>query len=111
MLKTDARAVGTSFRDVTFNYAIVKGISLGEPFGKVRSNGVFTINNIGSRDETLIAFNATNGIRVSTGCFSGSLEDFKAKVISRHRPRSYHRDCYLLAVKLIETKFRRQCKV
>jgi hypothetical protein len=59
---------------------------------------------IGSRAATLTASaDAKIGIRVTTGCFSGSLADFEAAVQATHGD-SDHGQHYRLAIALIKGK-------
>lgn len=63
---------------------------------------VLTIGPIGSRSATLtIHPDTTCGVRFTTGCFSGSRDEFVAEVAERH-PSGKYRDQYDLAVKLAD---------
>lgn len=63
---------------------------------------VLTIGPIGSRSATLtIHPDTTCGVRFTTGCFSGSRDEFVAAVAERH-PSGKYRDQYDLAVKLAD---------
>ena len=66
--------------------------------------GVLTIGPIGSRADALLAIlDESGGIRVTTGCFSGSLTEFEAAVQATHGD-SEHGQHYRLAIALIKGK-------
>jgi hypothetical protein len=67
-------------------------------------SGVLSVGPIGSRAATLLAvIDAAGGIRVATGCFSGSLAEFEAAVQATHGD-SDHGQHYRLAIALIKAK-------
>ena len=53
---------------------------LGEKAGKLLDKGFFQCGPVGSRNDRLFAFHTDKGIFVSTGCFFGSLDEFREKV-------------------------------
>jgi len=59
---------------------------------------------IGSEDGTLTAFRTKKGIRVTRGCFSGSLKKFKKAVKEYHADNSKVLDEYKTIIKLIEKR-------
>jgi hypothetical protein len=52
----------------------------------------------------LNAFLTENGIRLQTGCFFGSVEQFKSKLTETHKG-TIHEVEYLAAIALIEKHF------
>lgn len=62
------------------------------------------IGAIGSRDDTTTFYRGTDGgIYVSCGCFSGSIDDFAAKVKQVHAGTK-HEKTYLLAIELAKAQ-------
>jgi hypothetical protein len=59
------------------------------------------IGPIGSRADYLIAVVTTDGVRVTAGCFSGTLDEFRAAVESTHGDSEHGRD-YRAAIAMIE---------
>ena len=78
---------------------------LGEKIGKLKAGGYFTCGPQGSRNDMLMAFNSDNGMFVKAGCFTGSLDEFRAAVIKTHGKTSKHGKLYLGVANLIEYKF------
>jgi hypothetical protein len=71
------------------------------------SNYYLAIGPIGSRDATLTAtINKNGGINVLTGCYFGSLDEFKKRVKEKHGKNEYAKD-YLEAIKIIRLKLGR----
>ena len=56
------------------------GADLGEVVGKMLSEGFFQCGPVGSRRDFLLAFHTDKGIFIKTGCFFGTIEQFRAKV-------------------------------
>jgi hypothetical protein len=81
------------------------GANLGEKIGKLKAGGYFTCGPQGSRNGMLMALNSDNGMFVKAGCFTGSLEEFRAAVIKTHGKTSKHGKLYLGVANLIEYKF------
>ena len=48
------------------------------------TNAIIQIGPIGSRADMMLVFNTDDGLRVSTGCFYGSADDFLARVMETH---------------------------
>lgn len=65
---------------------------------------VFTVGPIGSRSDTLTAFNTGTGLILQTGCFFGSLDEFRAALIAAH-DMNKHREEYEAALTFIEKHF------
>ena len=67
---------------------------------------IFVVGPVGSRDAYLTAtVDAKIGIRISTGCFSGSLSEFRAEVKKTHGADSFHGRMYMGIANLIALKF------
>ena len=70
----------------------------------MESSDCITIGAIGSRDDTTTFYRGTDGgIYVSCGCFSGSVDDFAAKVKAVHAGTK-HEKTYLLAIELAKAQ-------
>lgn len=68
------------------------------------SSDYIAIGAIGSRDDTTTFYRGTDGgIYVSCGCFSGSIDDFAAKVKEVHAGTKHERT-YLLAIELAKAQ-------
>lgn len=64
---------------------------------------VFWVSKIGSRLGTTTFFKSKPGVEVSCGCFSGTLEQFEAKVNETHGNDKYGEE-YRLAIELAKLK-------
>ncbi len=60
------------------------------------------ISNIGSRNDTLMAFLTDKGIYVRAGCFFDTLDAFRAAVKETHGPIGLHAKEYAVAIQMIE---------
>ena len=70
----------------------------------MKSSDCIAIGAIGSRDDTTTFYRGTDGgIYVSCGCFSGSIDDFAAKVKAVHAGTKHERT-YLLAIELAKAQ-------
>lgn len=70
----------------------------------MKSSDCITIGAIGSRNDTTTFYRgADGGIYVSCGCFSGSIDDFAAKVKAVHAGTK-HEKTYLLAIELAKAQ-------
>ena len=67
----------------------------------VGSRPVMQIGPIGSRADYLVAVVTTDGVRVTAGCFSGTLDEFRAAVESTHGDSEHGRD-YRAAIAMIK---------
>lgn len=66
-----------------------------------KSEDVLPLGSLGSREDTLTAiFNQDCGIRVATGCWSGTLDEFEARVREVHGDNEYGRE-YQAAITFI----------
>lgn len=75
-------------------------------FGDARVCGdaqVFWVSKIGSRLGTTTFFKSKLGVEVSCGCFSGTLEQFEAKVNETHGNDKYGEE-YRLAIELAKLR-------
>ncbi len=85
--------------------ADLRGANLGEAklggADLVGSRPVMQIGPIGSRADYLIAVVTTDGVRVTAGCFSGTLDGFRAAVESTHGDSEHGRD-YRAAIAMIK---------
>ena len=86
----------------------LRGADLGGEAGKLKANGFFSAGPLGSCSDMLMAFHTDNDVFVRTGCFFGSLEVFRAKVIETHGAESIHGRLYLAATDLVALKFAEQ---
>lgn len=70
----------------------------------MESSDCITIGAIGSRDDTTTFYRGTDGgIYVSSGCFSGSIDDFSAEVKQVHAGTKHERTS-LLAIELAKAQ-------
>ena len=91
---------GADLRGADLGGAKLGGAKLGGA-NLVGSRPVMQIGPIGSRADYLIAVVTTDGVRVTAGCFSGSLDEFRAAVESTHGYSEHGRD-YRAAIAMIE---------
>ena len=64
----------------------------------------FSVGPVGSRSDMLLGFSTDKGIRLKTGCFFGSIEEFKARAAGTHGD-NIHSQEYAAALAMIETHF------
>ena len=62
------------------------------------------INNIGSRQDGCIIYNAASGLHVRSGCWFGTESEFIARVKDTHEDSKYARQ-YLAAIELARITF------
>ena len=101
----EADLYGANLGGADLREADLYGANLGEKIGKLKANGFFSAGPLGSRNDALIAFHSDKGIFVKAGCFSGSLDEFRTKVIETHGETSKHGKLYLGMANIIEYKF------
>lgn len=66
---------------------------------------IMCVTNVGSRFDRLTAFRTANGeIKITAGCFEGTLKEFEAKVKERHGNDKYAKE-YNEIIKLIKIHF------
>ena len=67
---------------------------------------IFWIGGIGSRNDTTTFFNCKDGeVRVTCGCFFGTLDEFVAKVKKTHGDNE-HAKVYMLAVEMAKVRIK-----
>ncbi len=62
------------------------------------------LSTFGSAGRTTTAFRTSSGVKISCGCFFGSIGEFVAKIKLTHRGTKYERE-YMAMVELIRAKF------
>ena len=77
------------------------GADLGD-WGKLQD--IIIIGPIGSRKAYTTCYKTDKGIYVKCGCFSGTLDEFVAKVKKTHNDNTHERD-YLALVEFVKIKF------
>ena len=85
--------------------ADLRGADLGDGADKLTLFGerpLLQLGPLGSRNDVLLAFLTDRGVYLRAGCFSGSLEAFRAAVLATHGPIGVHAEEYTAAVTLIE---------
>lgn len=94
------------------DWALVGGNAIIKANASIKApSDVLTIGAIGSRDDTTTFYRgADGGIYVSCGCFSGSIDDFAAKVKAVHAGTK-HEKTYLLAVELAKAQMNVESEV
>ena len=75
-------------------------------YGRITTNGrpFIQISPLGEDKRQLMAFNTNKGICLTTGCFTGSISEFKTALKAKHGTNLIAKE-YLLAVDLIENHF------
>ena len=68
-------------------------------------SGYISIGPIGSRYSYLWTRWEESGFMVRTGCFTGTLDEFKKAVKEKHKS-GVHRDEYMVAIKLMEARMK-----
>lgn len=90
---------GEALRDVVVA-AVKAGADLrGADLGGERP--ILQIGPIGSRADYLVAYMTDVGVRIAAGCFSGSLDEFRAAVAETHGDGIHGRE-YAAAIQVIE---------
>lgn len=70
------------------------------------TNDYIIFNNVGSRHDTLTAYRTKyNGVRISVGCFLGSIDEFKNMVLTTHENHEQIKNEYLLIIEVIKNHF------
>lgn len=87
--------IGTLFDNVNYNNNIIKS-----------THDVVCIGNIGSRHSCTTVFKTNNGIFVLCGCFFGTLEEFKMRVLIEHKNNSQYKKEYLDMIDYVQKKFK-----
>lgn len=101
----NANLYKTNLKGVNCRSANIRGANLYD-WGELVDGGYLTIGPIGSRDGDVVFWHTDKGIYVMCGCFSGSLDEFVAKVKKTHKD-NIHTQNYLAAVEFVKGKFER----
>lgn len=89
---------------VISNTADIKGIVVIGHNARIDSNRKYiSIDNVGSRNDTVTFYISDNEIYIKTGCFHDNLKEFKKAVNSTHKGSIYEKE-YNDCIKLAETK-------
>jgi hypothetical protein len=80
----------------------LSGSTLSEYGILVGNSPILQIGPIGSRNDYLIAYTVSAGVCVRTGCFFGSLEEFRVAVETTHGSDTTHGREYAAAIAMIE---------
>ena len=65
----------------------------------------FFVGPLGSDQRQLMAVSTEKGIHLATGCFSGSIDDFRAALKKKHGKNEHGKE-YEAALELIELHFK-----
>lgn len=69
-------------------------------------NNILSISNIGSRNATTTFIKYPDkSIHVNCGCFSGTIDEFKQKVLKTHKNNEKYKKEYLYAIEFVLHKF------
>lgn len=99
---------------VIFGNAIINTISpiliLNGHFGDsaliLTKNDYIVFDSVGSRHDILTAYKTgKGGVRINTGCFSGSIDEFKSQLIKTHKDNEKIKNEYLLILEIIKNRF------
>ena len=67
-------------------------------------NDICVFSGFGSEGGTITAYTTVDGISVNTGCFSGSLEEFREDATKKHGDNVHGNICNLL-IQVIELRW------
>jgi hypothetical protein len=98
---TDAILAQADIARADFKNARLSGAILDAGERLVGSRPIFQIGPLGSRSDYLIAYLTDRGLRLRTGCFFGSREEFDEKLKKTHENNDYAKD-YRAALRLID---------
>lgn len=110
---TGCDITGASFRNSNLHFTDFNGAFImdgnSDPERKLVLTGngedsVLSVPNVGTRNDTLMAYHTSQGIFIRTGCFMGTVKEFAARVEDRHRDNSYCLKEYAAALKLLKVK-------
>ena len=96
-----ASLVGASLVGARLDGASLVGARLDDAGTLLGERPVIQIGPIGSRATYLIGYVTNLGVRVRTGCFFGSLDEFRAAVAQTHGDGTHGRE-YAAAITMIE---------
>jgi hypothetical protein len=82
----------------------LRGANLGEHGKLIGTRPLFQCGPIGSRSDYLLSFNTEKGIIIKAGCFTGTIEEFRAAVEKTHGDNDHGKE-YAMAMLLIESHF------
>ena len=92
---------GASLRNASLDGALLVGASLDGGVKLSGSRPFFSVGPIGSRSDVFQAFTTDHGLRLKAGCFFGTVDEFRSKLIDTHGINQ-HREEYEAALLLIE---------
>ena len=104
----DLRSADLSYCDLSFadpRSANLRSANLkdGSKVGNSK-RPLFTMGQIGRRQDNLMAFSTDKGIRIQAGCFFGPLDEFSNAVKKTHGDNEHGKE-YAAAIKMIEAHF------
>ena len=89
----------------TLRLAVEAAIKSVANLSRANLYGYISIGPIGSRYSYLWTRWEESGFMVRTGCFTGTLDEFKKAVKEKHKS-GVHRDEYMVAIKLMEARMK-----
>ena len=101
--KSSAEKLGAAVKDAYLQGADLRGAYL-QGAKLTGKRPVFQMGPLGSRGDYLLAFLTNQGIKITAGCFSNTLEAFKVAVIETHGDSIHARE-YAAAIIMIEAYF------
>lgn len=105
-VSANARIKGPRYLDgVDRRIRIPPGAFLADSVLIENSRDVLVLGPIGSRRDSLTASRSTKGLRLFTGCFDGTVEEFLTALHDNHGFDSQHGQDYLRALTYIEDHF------
>ena len=93
---------GADLRGANLYGADLRGADLDGAGKLIGDRPIIQISPIGSRSDFLTAYITDNGIFLKTGCFFGTVENFKSAIKNTHGD-NIHAEEYTAALTLIET--------
>ena len=100
-IKSVANLSGANLSGANLSRANLSGADL----SLANLSGYISIGPIGSRYSYLWTRWEESGFMVRTGCFTGTLDEFKKAVKEKHKS-GVHRDEYMVAIKLMEARMK-----
>ena len=110
-IKSVANLSGANLSGANLSRANLSGANLsganlsGANLSRANLYGYISIGPIGSRYSYLWTRWEESGFMVRTGCFTGTLDEFKKAVKEKHKS-GVHRDEYMVAIKLMEARMK-----
>jgi len=101
-VKDGANLYGADLRGADLCGADLRGANLRGAGKLIGDRPIIQISPIGSRSDFLTAYITDNGIFLKTGCFFGTVENFKSAIKNTHGD-NIHAEEYTAALTLIET--------